>query len=78
MDTDESTLSVLMDMYPSLLAMTLKRSVHVTSDFNAVTVSQAMLQITELTAKTFFATCSNPSILAVTIEEVEYSCMVHG
>jgi len=54
MDTDESTLSVLMDMYPSLLAMTLKRSVHVTSDFNAVTVSQAMLQITELTAKNLF------------------------
>jgi len=78
MDTKESTLSVLIDMCPLLLAMTLKRSVHMTSDFNAGTVSQAMLQITELTAETPFATCSSPSILAVVIEEVECSCMVRG
>ena len=41
-----------------------------TSDFNAGTVGQATLQITELTAETPFATCSSPSILAVVIEEV--------
>jgi len=69
--TDESTLSVLIDMCPSLLAMTLKRSVHVTSDFNTGTVSQATLQITESKAETFFATCSSRFVLAVTIKEVE-------
>ena len=47
-----------------------------TSDFNAGTVSQATLQITESTAETFFVTCSSPFILAVTIKEVECSCII--
>ena len=49
-----STLSVLIDVLaPLLLAMTLKRSAHMTSDFNAGIVSQATLQVTELIAETF-------------------------
>jgi len=45
--------------------------VHVTSDFNAWTMSQAMIQIMALTDETFFLPCSSPSILAVAIKEVE-------
>jgi len=56
---------------PLLSAMALKGPVHMMSDLNTGTVSQATLPITASTDETFFGTCSSPSI-----KEVEWSCMV--
>ena len=59
------SLSLLTCATPLLLAMALKGSVHMMSDLNAGTMSQAKLQITASTDETFFATCNSPSIKEV-------------
>jgi len=59
------SLSLLTCASPLLLAMALKGSVHMMSDLNAGTMSQAKLQSAALTEETFFATCNSPSIEAV-------------
>jgi len=59
------SLSLLTCASPLLLAKALKGSVHMMSDLNAGTMSQAKLQITALTDDTFFATCNSPSIKEV-------------